>query len=118
MPTKLKLNTLQQSVSTQTADALPPSSSALRQQLTSGGQQSQLSAQNAESTPTSTNSMSTVLTPTLPESKNDPQLLAGLLKPTVEMLAELKLLTVGRTTGGKLFILLADVFNDDLTLRG
>jgi hypothetical protein len=50
---------------------------------------------------------------------NDPELLAGILRATVQAMSELKLLAVVKTQSGKLAIILpTDIFNDDLTMKG
>jgi hypothetical protein len=56
---------------------------------------------------------------TLNASGNDPQLLAEIFKPTVEAMIALDMLTLAKTDGGRLVIILpTNLFNDDLTLKG
>ena len=55
---------------------------------------------------------------TLNASGNDPQLLAEIFKPTVEAMIALDMLTLAKTDGGRLVIILpTNLFNDDLTLK-
>ena len=109
------------SASTRITDARQPSSFVKVNPSTLPALPLPQSAQSAGSIPTSIPLTNPLLTPTLPavnRSKNDPELLTGVLRATVQMMHQLGMLTVGKTPAGRLVIVLTpDMFNDDLTLK-
>ena len=109
------------SASTLTTDARQPSSFVKVNPSTLPALPLPQSAQSAGSIPTSIPLTNPLLTPTLSavnRSKNDPELLTGVLRATVQMMHQLGMLTVGKTPAGRLVIVLTpDMFNDDLTLK-
>lgn len=118
MSTVYPRKTRRKSTSIQATDGSLLSSSALRQQLTKNGQQSLSSHQRADGSQVSTQITPKPLKPTLSANGNDPQLLAEIFKPTVEAMQALGLLTLAKTTSGKLVIILStNMFNDDLTVK-
>jgi hypothetical protein len=119
MPTQSQQAKPRKLPSTRQTVGNPLSLSAPRPVLTVAGQQLPLSRQHAANIPTSTNSMPTQSKRTMSGGTNDPELLAGILRATVQAMSELKLLAVVKTQSGKLAIILpTDIFNDDLTMKG